>query len=399
MNNTAFCRLAVCALLSQTACLNVALAPHLNRERELAPAAAAERYTTVLDKAAAFERQNEKSRDVYWYRLWRASAMIEMGQAPEGLQLIDQVLRDVAVAAKTPAQPDRFRMFAHDLQARGFLALNRPADALPHLERSYGLAGDVALETGGDCDRELMLGARAQQLSNVARLARDAGRADTAGSEVDRHLRRWQRCLSSRDFPGMRSVASLTEALARPGGAPPPPAPPPPALPPPPAPRVAPPAPRRAPPPPRAPPPAPPPPVAAAPQPAAGTLAAIPATRDRFNPIDPTPYQAGIDAAMPLIRKQASRVTASMAISTDGRHRALHLIVGKKRFRTAADLAPLFESTVVFFEQTRGVSPGVGRVLVETRDHVIVATKSDVFDLFVDKIDPQAFAARLRRVR
>lgn len=395
MNKIPPSRLAVCALLSQTACLNVALAPHLNRERELAPAAASDRFTTVLDKAAAFERQNESSRDVYWYRLWRAGAMIEMGQAPEGLQLIDQILREVAVAAKTPAQPDRFRMFAHDLQARGFLALNRPADALAHLERSYGLAGDVALETGGDCDRELMLGARAQQLANVARMAQDPGRADSAGSEQERHLRRWQRCLTSRDFPGMRSVAALTAALTTPNGAQAPVPPPPTAVPPPPLARTAPPPPRAAPPPP------PPPPAAIPPPPraAAGSLAAVPATRERYNPIDATPYQAGIDAAMPLIQKQAPKVSASMSISTDGRNRALHLRVMKRRYRSAVDLAPLFESTVVFFEQTRGVSPGVGRVVVETKDHVIVATKSDVFDLFVDKIDPQIFAARLRRVR
>jgi hypothetical protein len=362
------------------------LAPHLNRERELGPAAASDRFTTVLDKAAVFEQQNQASRDVYWYRLWRASAMIEMGQAAAALELVDGTLREVAVAAagKTPAQPDRFRMFAFDLQARGLLVLSRHAEALPVLERSYGLAQDVPLETRGDCDRELMLASRGQQLIEVASVA-DPGRVDGFRSEVERHLDRWSKCLVSRDYPGFRALGSLTKAI---GSAPAAVA----IVPPPPAAVVA---PVVAPPPP---PPArvvPPPPLEAGP---IGSLASLPSTSDRFAPIDAAPYKAGIDAARPLLQKHDSKISASMAIRTDGRFRALVLSVSK-RFATGMDVAPLFESTVVFFEQTRGVEPGVDRVIVETPDHSIVATKADVFDLFVDKIDAASFAGRLRRIR
>ncbi len=385
--------LVVLVLVSETGCLKGALAPHLSREAELAPAAASDRFGTVLDKAAVFERQNEKSRDVFWYRLWRAGAMIEMGQTQEGLQLIDAVMREVAVAGKTPAQPDRFRMFGYDLQARGLLILKRPAEALPLLERAYGLAGDVGLETRGDCDREVMMAARSKQIENVAGAAGDAARADSAREELDRHLDRWTKCLSSRDFPGLRTVSALAAALkAEPPPAAAPPvapvavAPPPPAV-------VAPP-PARAPPARAAPPRSPPPP------PAAGAVASLPMANERFAPIDATPYQVGIDAALPLLRKHAGKgVTTSLMIRTDGRFRALRIEL-PHALAQVDELVPIFEATVVFFEQTRGVEAGVDRVIIGAKaGPEVMASRADIFDLFVNKIDAPTFAGRLSRLR
>jgi hypothetical protein len=381
-------RLVLLAALAQAACFKGALAPHLSRESELGAAAASDRFGTVLDKATAFERQNEKSRDVFWYRLWRAGAMIEMGQVQEGLQLIDAVMREVAVAGKTPAQPDRFRMFGHDLQARGLLMLNRPAEALAHLERAYGLADEVGLETGGDCNVEIMMAARSQQIEEVAQRAGDPSRATTARAELARHVDRWTKCLTSRDFPGLRSVGTLAATLKKNGtdGAPPPPAvapPPPPAVAPPPPPPAR---------------PAPPPPAPVKPAAPAG-IASLPMAGERFAPIDATPYQHGIDAAMPLVRRHAGKAAAgSMSISSDGRHRALRVDV-PKALSSTEDLVPLFEATVVFFEQTRGVQAGADRVIVATKDFEVMAAKADIFDLFVDKIDAGTFASRLQRIR
>jgi hypothetical protein len=380
-------------LASQTGCLKGALAPHLSREAELAPAAASDRFGTVLDKATAFERQNEKSRDVYWYRLWRASAMIEMGQTQDGLQLIDEVMREVAVAGKTPAQPDRFRMFALDLQARGMLVLDRPAEALPLLERALGLAQDVGLETRSDCDREIMLASRKKQIEEVAARAGDGDRASSVHAEVERHLDRWTKCLTSRDFPGMRALSSLTEGMKKNGTtevaaapvaipppavaiAPPPPAPPPPAakvLPPPPA------------------------PPAAAPE--GSWIASLSRASDRFAPIDATPYQGGLDAVLPLVRKHAGKgASGSIAIRSDGKFRALRLEL-PRALQKAEELEPLFEATVVFFEQTRSVQPGVDRVILATKEYEAMATKADIFELFVDKIDVRTFVSRLQRLR
>ena len=102
---------------------------------------------------------------------------------------------------------------------------------------------------------------------------------------------------------------------------------------------------------------------------------------------------------MPLVKKHAGRTaSASMAISADGRHRALRVAV-PKRFARTDELVPLFEATVIFFEQTRGVEDGSDRVILATKDHDVMATKADIFDLFVDKIDARTFASRLQRIR
>jgi hypothetical protein len=120
---------------------------------------------------------------------------------------------------------------------------------------------------------------------------------------------------------------------------------------------------------------------------------------DRFAPIDATPYQHGIDAAMPLVKKHAGKnATGSMTIRSDGRYRALRIDVPKPLVSTD-DLVPLFEATVVFFEQTRGVQGGADRVIIATKDHEVMAAKADIFDLFVDKIDASTFASRLQRIR
>ena len=75
---------AALALLGQAACLGkMTLAPHLSREQDLGPPAVAGRHSTVLERANAFEAQNQASKDVYWYRTWRAVAMLGLGQPAE----------------------------------------------------------------------------------------------------------------------------------------------------------------------------------------------------------------------------------------------------------------------------------------------------------------------------
>ena len=120
---------------------------------------------------------------------------------------------------------------------------------------------------------------------------------------------------------------------------------------------------------------------------------------DRFAPIDATPYQLGIDAALPLVKKHAGRsASASMAIRSDGRYRALRIDVPRS-IASTDDLVPVFEATVVFFEQTRGVQGGADRVIVATKDAEVIGAKADIFDLFVDKIDARTFVSRLQRLR
>src|SRR5688500_12231659 len=146
----------------------VSLAPHLSREQDLGPAAAAGRFGVVADRAAAFENQNQSSRDVHWYRAWRAGAMIGLGQIDDAMTLLDRLLSDVAVSNPAPAQSDRLRVFVYDLKARAMIAQGRPEAALPELERAYQLAQEVPLETSGDCDRPLMLASRSRQLADLA---------------------------------------------------------------------------------------------------------------------------------------------------------------------------------------------------------------------------------------
>ena len=120
---------------------------------------------------------------------------------------------------------------------------------------------------------------------------------------------------------------------------------------------------------------------------------------DRFAPIDPTPYQLGIDAALPLVKKHAGKTaSASMSIRSDGRYRALRIDVPRSITATE-ELVPMFEATVLFFEQTRGVQGGADRVIIATKDYEVMGAKADIFDLFVNKIDARAFVARLQRIR
>lgn len=384
--------LAALGLLSQAACLGkVTLAPHLSREQDLAPPAAAGRYSTVLERANGFEAQNAASKDVYWYRTWRAVAMLGLGQPAEAAALLDQILSEMTTAKSAPAQPERLRMFVYDLKAQAALAQGDPRSALDFLERAYGLAERVELESDGDCDRHLVLAARLVQQEEVATLAGAVPRAGKAHADMGVEAERWSACKRRQDFVSMVGLPAMVAALAqgaRPVAAVVPPTsaplPPPVALPP-------------AAPPPAAPPPAAPAPVAPAPAPLARGFAALPMAPGKYAPVNPAAWQGGIDAVAPLLSKRAPGATTDMQIRTDGRFHALRITLAKP-VKGPEELVPVFRSTVVFFEQTRQVKPAPEQVVVVSGDVSVVADKAAIMDLFLERLDEAAFVARLQRV-
>jgi hypothetical protein len=375
----------VAVVLLTTGCLGrVSLAPHLNRERELAPDTVAGRHSAVLDRAAAFEKQNEKSRDIYWYRTWRASAMVGLEQYEPALELLGEIQSEMTQAKSPPAQSDRLRMFIYDLEAKALLAMGRPAEALGRLERALPIAKDAPLEGGGDCDRELVLGARHEQLHRVAAAAGERDRSERAKGEVGRYLERWARCVAATDYPGMAPTLGLVDAISgapvavaappAPRAPPPPVAPPPPASPPPPA--------------------APPPPPS---RPGQTPVSALQVTTGVYAPVSADAHRSGINAVKPLLSGPLKDARLGVVIRTDGRHHALK-VIAPGRVANVEALVPSLKSMVVFFENTRTVKPSVTYVLIDAGGTLILASKDDVFDLFLERIGVTEFVGRLRRL-
>lgn len=381
---------AALALLSQAACLGkMTLAPHLSREQDLGPPAVAGRHSTVLERANAFEAQNQASKDVYWYRTWRAVAMLGLGQPAEASALLDQVLSEMTTAKSAPAQPERLRMFVYDLKAQAALAQGDPRGALDFLERAYGLAERVELESDGDCDRHLVLAARLAQQEEVATQAGAVPRAAKAKADMTAAAEKWSDCKRRQDYPSMAALPALVVALTRsdrpvsavvpPTNAPMPPpavATPAPVAPPPAAPVVA------------------PAPVAPAP---AGGFAALKVAPGMYAPVNPAAWKDGLDAVAPLLEKRAPGARTDMQIRTDGRFHALRITLAKPA-KAPAELVPVFRSAVVFFERTRAVKPAAEQVVVVSGDVSVVADKAAIMDLFLERVDEAAFVARLGRL-
>lgn len=380
-------------LLLLVACQGrISLAPHLTREQELAPAAVEDRWGAVLDRAAAFESQNAKSRDALWYRTWRAAAMLGVGQVEEGAALLASIQSELSAAAAPPAQVERLRLFLYDQLARAEQLRGRPAAALPHLERALLLANDVSLEGGGPCDRDIKLAGRLHQVEVAAAAAGDGARKDSAHAEQGRALDRWARCLATSDYPGLAplltyakdqgAAASLVVAAATPAPAP---APPPPVAPSPPG---------------RAAPASPPPPVAAPAPPAAPgshPLTLLKTASARYAPVNPAPYQEGLNVLAPLLKATKKEVTADLVIRTDGDHHALRLTVDKC-CSTTEDLLPLIRPTQVFFERVREVSPKVERLLIKGGGFEVLIKREDVLEVFLERLDADGLAARAQRL-
>lgn len=376
-------------------------APHRARESELGPAAADARYEVVVDRAGSFERANAKSRDVYWYRVWRASGMISIGQVAEGEQLVDQVLTELTSPDVNVADSTRLRLFAYDTKAKGALLRQQPIEAIGFLDRALSLAIELKPDTGGKCDRELMVAARIRQIMEIAANAGDTDRPARSRPELERRLAEWSMCLARADYPLMHALGELRGNLGLDVGPPAAvvaaaPAAPAPAAP---APAPAPagkPAPAAKP----APAPAPAPSPAPAPAPAATGLktAAV-----RYGPVDSTPYKEQIESLVRLLDKNYRGIGGEAVIRVDGSKRALKLRFAVKKFEGVGSLVPLFKNAVVFFERTRDVEPKLDEVLVlvEAPEGAtsVLAQKTDVFDLFVDRIDAQAFQSRLVEVR
>jgi hypothetical protein len=104
-----------------------------------------------------------------------------------------------------------------------------------------------------------------------------------------------------------------------------------------------------------------------------------------------------------LLDKNYRGIGGEAVIRVDGSKRALKLRFAVKKFEGVGSLVPLFKNAVVFFERTREVEPKLDEVLVlvEAPEGTtsVLAQKTDVFDLFVDRIDAQAFQSRLVEVR
>ncbi len=378
--------------LVATGCVGgVTLAPHLNRERELAPAAAEDRFGVVQEKAGTFERQNERSKDVHWYRAWRMAAMVGLDQVEPAKALGEQILQDASMANPPPSQVERLRLFVHELLAEVAVRQGAPVVALEHLERGLKLLPSVDPETRNECDRHLMTMTRLQRISEVALLAQDGARAGAAREDALQAVRRWSKCLSAKDYPGLRAVASLERALSAPVAqavagppsvmAPPPIAPSVSVAPPPPVAPVAPAVPV----------------TPAAPTPTG--LAALPLKPESYNVISEAPWAAGLATLQPLLAQgiaKGARVEA--AIRTDGGSHALRFYLNGKVVQ-AADLVPLYRSTVLFFEATRSVNPRIDRVLMVVEGVEVAARRDDIFLLFQEQLDPNGFVARLVRTK
>lgn len=374
-----------------TGCIGqLSLAPHLNRESDLAPAAAAGRYGTVLERAAAFEKQNEASKDVHWYRVWRAVAMVGLGQHAQAVTLLDTVLADVSAARVTPAQPERLRMFIYDLKASALRAQGQLPAAVGLLDQALSIAGRVELESDGDCDRDAMLAGRHQQIEDFAQQAGMVPRAARAQADAATHFAAWAKCKRLEDYPALSSLSSLVDAQKRQGVAPVIPKtnaqrPPPVALPP----AAAPAAPAAA---PAVAPPAPAPAKGPAERPEQLGLA-----RTSYAPVAAKPWQSGLQAIEPLLSKRAPKAQTGMLISTDGRHHALRVTLARSASKLR-DLLPVFRTSVVFFERTRAVRPTASHVVVVSGKISVLAPKSAVMDLFLEKIDGPTFLSRLSRL-
>jgi len=384
--------LALVCGLTGTGCIGqLSLAPHLNREADLAPAAAAGRYGTVLERAAAFEKQNEASKDVHWYRVWRAVAMVGLGQHAQAVTLLDTVLADVSAARVTPAQPERLRMFIYDLKASALRAQGQVPAAVGLLDQALSIAQRVDLESDGECDRDAMLAGRHQQIEDFAQQAGMVPRAARAQADAATHFGAWAKCKRLEDYPALSSLSSLVDAHTRSGAVAPvipktnAQVPPPVALPP----AAAPPAPAPA-------------PAAAAPAPAP---AKGPAQRPEqlglastsYAPVASKPWQPGLQAIEPLLSKRAPGAQTGMLISTDGRHHALRVTLARSASKLR-DLLPVFRTSVVFFERTRAVRPTASHVVVVSGKISVLAPKSAVMDLFLEKIDGPTFLSRLSRL-
>ncbi len=378
------------ALLTSTGCIgNLTLAPHLNREADLAPAAAAGRYSTVLERAAGFEKQNEASKDVHWYRAWRAAAMVGLGQAAQAEALLDKVLSDISAARVSPAQPERLRLFIYDLKASAALAQGQAARAVGLLDQSLGIAEYLDLESNGDCDQDLMLAARHQQIEDMATAAGIVPRSARAHGQMGQRFEAWVKCKRLEDYPAFSALPTIVAAVQRSGAAGPvipktnarlPPA------------VIAPVPPKRV-----APKPAPPPPPAPAAKAPANSPAALAVAGVKYAPVNPAPWQEGLQAIAPLVAKRAPGAQTDMLIRTDGGQHALRIRLARPA-RNLEALLPVFRTAVVFFERTRGIQPAALKVVVVSGGVSVLADKAAVMQLFLAQVDAVGFISQLTRL-
>ena len=427
----------------------VVRAPHRSREPEMARAAAEGRFSSVIERASMFEQQNLKSRDVHWYRMWRAAAMIGLGQLGDGDALVDEVLAAIAAPDVTVAEVARLRMFGYDLKAKVALAKDDAEDALPHLERALALAAATPVDGGGKCARPLMLVGRYQQIERLATELGEAKKQARARSRRMRYLEEWSACLASQDYPSLHVVAHLSDLLsgeavaavaprarpteeeaeppkkkrkkrakkrrkkiakAREKKAPPPPPEPEPkdaeAEPesgseydPPPLPDQ----------------------TAAARKPPKRTGKKPPKRtgkkpderaekapardtpfrpfRVNYAPIAAGPYQPHLDTFVDTLAPRARSVRGDAVIRTDGSRRAIRIKLKANDHDDPETLIALFKTAVLFFERTRDAAEPIEEILLwfDTRSGArqVVARRRDIVDLFVDRIGEEAFLRRL----
>jgi len=381
-------------------CKGALLSPHRARERELAPAAAEDRWAAVIDRAAMFESQNAGSRDVHWYRIWRAAAMIGLDQVDEGEDVVDEILSDLSRPGIKVNEVGRLRQFAYDQKAQAALSRNDLKGAIKQLELSLSLAVDTPLSSGGPCDKPLMLVGRYQQLAELTAKAKAKRKHAKAKSKLSRYAEDWTVCLARSDYPGMHMVTGLQAILEGQGTpmvamvsarAPAPEPEPEPEPDPEPEPEPV----RRADPDP-----------ALQPDPApepAPTQRNFATTRAEYAPVDASPWQEHIDVAISLLRKRQPSVQGDVVIRIDGAKHALRLTMDASEVPSGADITQLFEKTNLFFDGIRGMEPEIDQVVLtfETArgPRSLVANKGDIIDLFIRRLNEESFLKRVRALR
>lgn len=387
-------------ILTSFGCKSALLAPHRARERELAPAAAEGRFAAVIDRAAMFENQNASSRDVYWYRMWRAAAMIGLDQVDQGEDVVDDILADLSLPSVKVNEVGRLRQFGYDQKAKAALARKDLPAAVKQLELALSLAVDTPLSSGGACDKPLMLAGRYHQLAELHRRTGKRRKVAKATSKVTRYVEDWTVCLARADYPGMHMVTALAPmfepqvaAVAVAPAAPVAPVAAPAAAPAPAAPEPAP-----------APEPRPTAPPEEDPAPAASAAPhQFKRTRAQYAPIDPAPWQAHIDVAVSLLKRSAPTVKGDVVIRVDGAKHALRLRMEAEALPSSADLVKLFERTNIFFDGIRGIDPEIDQVLISfatpSGQQSLVAQKNDVVDLFIRRLNERSFLDRVRALR
>lgn len=117
----------------------------------------------------------------------------------------------------------------------------------------------------------------------------------------------------------------------------------------------------------------------------------------RYAPVNPAPYQEGLNVLLPLLKATKKDLTTEVVIRTDGDHHALRITV-EACCSSTEDLMPLIRPTQVFFERVRDLSPKVDRLIIKGGGYEVLVRKEDVLEVFLERLDAAGLAARAQRL-